>query len=164
MGWTSFHRPEGQSVKDTLLKDFDVLDIAVKLNVAYLACKNRLGDVYAVVVLIEHRRNDYYNFAYKDMDESMEPYYYDCPARILRLLTPTSDKNANRWREKCWAQINKPKPKLGNRIVFAEPLKLTDGHRTDVFIYEGGVKARSLANGRQYHITNLNKRDYTVQP
>jgi hypothetical protein len=49
----------------------------------------------------QDRKDPYFNFGYKGMDESMGPCYYDCPASILDLLTPTDSEYANNWREKC---------------------------------------------------------------
>lgn len=46
-------------------------------------------------------RRQYYNFGYKIMDESMGPYYYDCPINILNLLSDTDDEYAIKWRENC---------------------------------------------------------------
>ena len=40
-------------------------------------------------------------WGYKDMDETMGPYYYDCPKAILDMLTPTDNDTANEWREAC---------------------------------------------------------------
>ena len=45
--------------------------------------------VYCAVVLFKNNRRD--GFGYKDMSESMGPYYWDCPDRIMRLLSPVSD-------------------------------------------------------------------------
>jgi hypothetical protein len=57
----------------------------------------------------------------------MGPFQYDCPERILKLLTPTSNEYAQNWRNKCWENIKRKKarPKLtkGLRIRFAEPIK-----------------------------------------
>lgn len=38
------------------------------------------------------RAADHMVFGYKDMSETMGPYNYDCPARILDLLTPTDNE------------------------------------------------------------------------
>jgi len=37
-------------------------------------------------------------WGYKDLDESMHPYYYDCPLGLLALAGPTSSKSAQDWR------------------------------------------------------------------
>lgn len=65
--------------------------------------------VFGVVFLTSVDSKDYYNFAYKDMDESMGPFYFDCPKSILDLLSPTDDKDALAWREKCRERIAKEK-------------------------------------------------------
>ena len=65
--------------------------------------------VFAVVCLTSFNTKDYHNFSFKDMDETMEPYKYDCPISILKLLTPTDNPSANRWREKCRIQHERKK-------------------------------------------------------
>ena len=52
---------------------------------------------------------DYYNFAYKPMDETMGPYCYDCPVSILKLLSDTDNDYALAWRQKCWDNHNQKK-------------------------------------------------------
>ena len=75
-------------------------------NVVYSAVKRTVKDsgneiVFATIFLVSVRNKDYYNFAYKDMDETCGPYYYDCPKAILDMLTPTESEWANNWRNKC---------------------------------------------------------------
>jgi hypothetical protein len=114
MGWTQTHKPKGQSLLDFFTSEFNnekngvtftVLDCAAKLNEAYLAIEKvekNIRIVFAVVCLIRYYPKDpYYNFGYKDMDESLGPYCYNCPERILTLLTPTNSKYANEWRQNC---------------------------------------------------------------
>lgn len=67
--------------------------------------------VYAVVFVTSVDMKDYNNFSYKDMDETVLPYYYDCPASILKLLSPTDCERAKQWRAKCYEQISKKKEK-----------------------------------------------------
>lgn len=59
--------------------------------------------------------SQYCNFIMKSMSEDMEPYFYDCPASILDLLTPREDADALRWREKCREKLRRKKeqPQLG---------------------------------------------------
>ena len=54
---------------------------------------------YACVYLLKGRSNTRYGWGYKDMDESMHPYYYDFPVSWLDLLSPTDSENARKWRE-----------------------------------------------------------------
>lgn len=67
--------------------------------------------VFAIVCLTSFKTKDgeYFNFSFKDMDETMEPFKYDCPISILKLLTPTDNPSANRWREKCRIQHERKK-------------------------------------------------------
>ncbi len=118
-----------------------VLECAATFTEAYLAIE--VGDasgpkeVFAVVCLLSYRPKDYFNFGYKDMSEDMGPYYYNCPEHILKLLTPTENKLALEWREKCWERIRakKARPKLreGMIIKFAEPIEFTSGIKESVF-------------------------------
>ena len=57
--------------------------------------------VFATVTLTRTDMTDYYNFAYKDMDESMGPCESNCPLSILELLSPTEDCYAIDWRKRC---------------------------------------------------------------
>ena len=65
--------------------------------------------VFAAVFQTSTNDRDYYNFGYKDMDETMLPCFYDCPVRILKLLTPTDNANANEWRHRCMEAAAKKK-------------------------------------------------------
>ena len=117
MGWTWHHASERTStgkvspsreVKklvhgDGFLFDYqEVLAEAFAKNVYYAAIRdNRNNEVWCLVCLTGTTTADYYDFGYKTMEDSMGPCYYDCPDRILDLLTPTENEWANEWREKC---------------------------------------------------------------
>ena len=45
--------------------------------------------VFAAVIMISNTKK--HGFGYKDQSESMGPYQYDCPQRIIRLLSPIAD-------------------------------------------------------------------------
>lgn len=123
MGWTWYHAteytksgrvsPSREIRKDARRHLFDyqeILDEAFVNRVYYAAIKdNRTDEVWALVCLTGTSTADYYNFGYKDMDEFMGPYNYDCPDRIIDLLTPTDNEWANRWREKCRERNRKSK-------------------------------------------------------
>ncbi|WP_211328038.1 DUF6927 domain-containing protein [Thermodesulfitimonas autotrophica] len=122
-----------------------ILDCAVvNLRTAYIAYE--IGDaqgkreVIAIVCVLDYKPNDYYNFGYKDMDETMGPYRYDCPERILKMLTPTKHEWAREWREKCWERIRakktRPKLKKGMVIKFADSIVFSSGRREDTFRVE----------------------------
>lgn len=77
-------------------------------------------------------------FYYKDMDETMGPYAYKCPEKILRMLTPTDNENANEWRDKCWAilekQKNMPKLRVGMMLKTNTPVEFRRGDKVQNFI------------------------------
>ena len=76
-------------------------------------------EVFGVVMLTYVNKKD--QFGYKLMSESMGPYYYDCPKSVLMALTPTSDKDAKNWRQKCYDKLSKPsisKLPIGTEIQF----------------------------------------------
>ena len=149
MGWTSSHRSSNQSVKDYLIEEinetgktatFKVLDIAiVKRNTAYLAVKRTSIDtgkseVFAMVILICYGRGQF-NITTKEMSEDMGPFYYDCPARILDLLTPSDHTEAVLWRERCRANLANCESlkkelataKEGDVFKFGSPVQFTKG-------------------------------------
>ena len=75
--------------------------------------------VFAAIVLTSVDSKDYFNFSYKDMDETMGPYQYGCPKSILDLLSPTDNEYANKWRERCYEVLKEKKSpnSLGNLPV-----------------------------------------------
>lgn len=73
---------------------------------------NRKGfrDIGAVICLTcGQTKWDDTVWGYKDMDETMGPYYYDCPAAILDMLTPTDNPTSNEWREACRKNLTEKK-------------------------------------------------------
>jgi len=143
---TYTHKDSSLSIKDFLKEEFGfatetrvvgLLDCAVvHFREAYLAFEDLdkatgKREVFAMVCLLDYKPNDYYNIGYKDMEESEGPYYYNCPERILKLLTPTSNEYALRWRKKCWVRIERRKSMSrltqGDVIEFEKPLPFSDG-------------------------------------
>lgn len=115
MGWTYTYRSGkidrlsecrntfGEDPKwATIVKD------ALVGDVYYAAMQSaRTGEVWALIALTDI---DGHEFGYKDMDETMGPYCFDCPNSILKLLTPTDNEYAKDWRKKCYENTNKRRP------------------------------------------------------
>jgi hypothetical protein len=167
MGWTFQHRDKGWTERDWLadnLLDADrIVDVAKVGNVDYVAYRvrsihNEDGDYDAVTCLVLLTRwirgdSDYYNFGYKDMDESMGPHEAKCPERILDVLSPlemlyepSPDKDwsyewARDWRKACRAYHTHRKAAKavtpGTTIRFKHPLTFTSGVKLDTFVREG---------------------------
>lgn len=67
----------------------------------YVEIPENERETFAVVFLTSVNNNDYYNFSYKDMDESCGPCESKCPISILKLLSPIESQWANEWRKRC---------------------------------------------------------------
>jgi len=166
MGWTFTRKEKGMSIKEFFQAEyssFEVLDSVSSLHVAYLLCKRR-EDVFVVVCLLSHRSKDYYNFGYKDMDETMGPYYFECPDRFLDQLTPTESENALNWRANCRTRNEKLRQLSNGCIVrFKEPLLFENGQRLGTFLVKGKKTLEFRdGQGRQYRIPNWANREFEI--
>ena len=68
---------------------------------AYLSLKEG-NKIYAVVIAF---RKNKYGLSGSIMDESMNPYYYDCPSVVFNTLTYTADSYALAWRQNVRKQL-----------------------------------------------------------
>lgn len=122
MGWTGINADLSKSNKQIIAEEFgewetekirvEILDSAQVGNVVYTAHKTtdkKTGEetIWAGVFLIERNSRDYFNFNYKDMDETCEPCECSCPKKILDKLSPTDNEYAKEWRKKCRDRIEK---------------------------------------------------------
>jgi len=136
MGWTSYYARNWKDGKVDIIAEVEeilngenekgkwtVLKSARYGSTVYSALEylnKETGEkkVVATIFLTNTRGSE---FSYKDMDECMGPYSYDCPESILKLLSPTDNKLANEWREKCREVRKKAKAlkslPLGTRIL-----------------------------------------------
>ena len=106
---------------DKVIGKFEVLKSAMVGSTYYAAVKRTTfatkdkpedSIVFAAVCLTSTNVNDYYNFSYKDMDETYGPCQCDCPQSILSLLTPTDSKYANEWRKACFDALKHKRNKV----------------------------------------------------
>lgn len=130
MGWTGTHatyykngRVDRKAECDHLLTfsnekvNSKVLKSSMVGSTYYAAVeqiRNGNREVFGAVFLTSgmDKRDPYFNFHYKDMCESSNPYECKCPMSILNLLTPTESDWANEWRQRCIDYNNKKKNKL----------------------------------------------------
>ena len=124
MGWTgcrATHYKRGKIDKKAAMdhefgKNPDwgtIVKSAVVGSTYYAAIHSTKYDVvWGLVCLVRTKNN--IEICYKDMDETMEPYYYDCPKGVLDALTPLDDPRfdylgkeskemAQKWRDDCKA-------------------------------------------------------------
>lgn len=115
MGWT-YYKPLGKIDRLTECRNVfgkesnwaTIVKDALVDDVYYAAMRStKTNEVWALIAITDVADGE---FGYKDMDETEEPFYYDCPNSILKLLSPTDSENAKAWRTKCYANINKRKP------------------------------------------------------
>ena len=137
MGWTSYHahfykkglvdrKAEIDAMWDCDSSGkFTVLKSAMRGSTYYGAIKQKeTKEVFAVVFLTSVNMKEYFNFSYKDMDESCGPYKCDCPKGILDLLTPTNNEYANIWRKRCYENIKaKKNPNALNNLPVGSVIK-----------------------------------------
>ena len=69
------------------------------------------------------------------MDESAGPVESGAPAKLLDLLSPTTQVHALDWRQRCRAHSARTgrRLKAGDLIRFAEPLRFSDGSEGRTF-------------------------------
>src|SRR5690606_20908219 len=91
-------------------------------------------EVACVALTTISRKQGHYGrcFLQKDMTESMLPYYFQCPVKILDYLdtnVPPPNESAREWRRRCREYHAKRKKGArladGARIRFKTPLKFT---------------------------------------
>ena len=106
---------------------------------------------FGVVFLTSTDRKDYFNFAYKDMDESCGPCQCDCPKGILDLLSPTDNEWALNWRKACYENIAKKKnPNTLNKLPVGSVIKVIMPFNTKYFSEGAEIK---LAKRQNWHNT-----------
>jgi hypothetical protein len=159
MGWTYTNRQRGTSHDTWFKREFadatktedghgllKVMGGQPGSRAVYGAYRTHDGKVIAIVCLINWIPNpaEYYNFGYKDMEESMGPCEHDCPEGILKMLTPIEELHgtfgehswqwAKEWREKAWARVSAAKArkplKSGALVTFKYEISFTDGYKS----------------------------------
>ena len=159
MGWTSVNKPKGMSLDEFFDKEFkcDSLKLIGKgytknLSEYYRACYNVEKGVYFVLVCKIHFGKGYYNFSYKDMDESENPYFYNCPKRIMDIIERSKPVNdmSKEWRMKVHKVLDTKLTK-GKVITFKKPIDFGE-FSENTFRYLGNNKFHSMNHGGVYTI------------
>ena len=168
MGWTSYHakyyKPNGEVDRKAEMDHLYTWEDNVhKVSVV----KSRMvGSTYYAAIKVEgdgdtkiigavaltcgkDRRDPYFNFGYKGMEETSGPYAYDCPKSILDLLTPTDNEHALEWRRKCSENLAKKKitiPRTATRIEGVIKVGTNASRVGDEVVYEKGWSHWSFIN------------------
>jgi hypothetical protein len=177
MGSWGIHKPSNMSIKDVLKHDLfrndelEVLQSSVVGNIVYFAVKYIPQNiVYATVVKTRIDNSIYNNLIYKEMDETMHPYFYDAPPSLIKKLTPTDNENALTWRAECLKRAEvkkverqKPKVENGMQIQFSRPIEFSNGHKLDTFtVFKEGKSVLFKSGYQFYRIRKWNKLDYQI--
>lgn len=152
MGWT-YQKTRGRKTLDIIRASIagEIVASAVYLTEAYLAVRDEnTGEVSGVVVLIHRPRGE---IGIKIISERAGPLYYRAPARVLAVLSPTTDPIALGWRAICrdrLARCEGLKGDLTGRrfVIYGKTFRITGRHTT---------RRRSWAavgehNGQPYYI------------
>ena len=167
MGSLSTYRPKGTSHREffeaELLhseSNYRIIDSFTKGGVFYAALEHRpTGKVAGFTVKFQWNGRGAQNFTYKTISEEEGPYTFECPARILDLLTPTESVYANEWREKCRkhgarvAALSGVKP--GDVVEFVAPIRFQGGAEYDALqlVNKRGLFQAPLVHGRRHDFT-----------
>ena len=172
MGWTSYQIYESPKKELDKMYIGDLIDYKTKEvvghseivhsvlrgSVYYASVRQTFTDgrpetVSAAVCLVQYSPKAHHdNFAYKDMDETMGPFKYDCPENILNDLTPTENEYALQWRAECRKRIARNKKltsvKVGQYITYVNTYDLQSCSEGDtVFVKKTGKRNRFMHNG-----------------
>ena len=97
------------------------------------------------IVLFLLRSDRHYGWGYKDMDESMHPYYYTCPEKFLDI----APERCEEWRDKVLEYHARRKRKLEIGATYALP-----GCRPDRVTLDSLRPLRGYgSDGRYYRIS-----------
>lgn len=114
---------------------------AIKMTRFATETEPETSQVFAMVALTSCDIKEYFNFSYKDIDETCGPYKYQCPKYILDMLSPTDNEYANEWRKTCYENITHDKNSLGKLPTGTViKYKRCDGKEITVYKHEAGYQ------------------------
>lgn len=162
MGATETYRPKGLSHLEFFTREGYVINneetsgrflaMASVGNIVYgafervdLATGKRvvLAEMFKTAWVKGHSHN--HNFWYRDsVCETEGPYFWDCPEKILKLLTPLEESGltgkalayASEWRAQCRRNHEFRKSFRAGAIVHTEPINFAGGHTITQFQVE----------------------------
>ena len=127
MGWLYYKNSKDELVKDLLdpakYSSATITDHSLRGNHLWIQIekkdtKERLIGLF----LLGSSGRTFQNWGYKDMDETMHPYFYDCPMRLIDTATEPLNELAAEWRKKVrtyWERKKSaPKPICGMTVNY----------------------------------------------
>lgn len=152
MGTITTHRAKGITndewfQREVLGEGCTILASSTIKGVYYAAVRNDdTGWVWALVIKTHRAPRSYHNFGWKSMDETMGPCYYDAPAKVLDLLSPTESEYANEWRARC-RELAAKTLTAGQTIRVPQPLTFWVGvtkHKVSEFTYNPQGRRKAI--------------------
>ena len=179
MGWTG-HAPRYDGDKKQWLIDeftsenadfrWTISDLSIKGSEAYCIHhqedkKTGISIHEALVILLSFRKDEW---AYKEMGETVHPYYYNAPKKLLDKidgLYPPFNEQAKQWRHKCRENQAKAKTKVKDGDVVKFDKTISFGWFTEdtftVVKHDGKTSFRTK-DKTLCRITNWRQRDFKV--
>jgi hypothetical protein len=136
----------------------------------YYRCMEEIatGQRFALICKVNLKPTDGCNIFYKDMTESSHPFYYNCPARIMKEVdkTPSKTEEGQKWRDmvhKVLANKTKAKKvKAGTIVKFVNPIR-GEYHTFVAWKYRPRTMAfREINNKFDTLIQNWQGRDFEI--
>lgn len=179
MGWTGMYPPSHRDKKQWLQEQFasdnenyrcGLSDIHIRGSQAYCIYhqedkKTGISLHETMVILISCGKEEW---AFKEMGETVHPYYYNCPKKLLEKIEamyPPFNENAQKWREKCRENLAKAKVSVkdGDVIKFDKPISF-GWFTEDTFtvVKNGSRTSFRTKNKILCMITHWRKKDFRV--
>lgn len=169
MGWTStgIEYYEKKETKKELLKKYlvgcDFVYMEQKGNNVWTIEKGKAGNLFGCLYLTSVKD---YEFAYKDIEISSEPFYYNCSEKYLKMISDIykDNENVNNWIKTCRDKRLKEATKK-NEI---KNLKVGDRIEFENDVYNGKRIWTITAIGKKfefdyiYHLRNWKKQNFKV--
>ena len=151
MGWTFPHSTTTKArLKEEILSDYrhhpnwKILKTALVGSCFWMALHSLKTDEKFIVLYLMEKHDGVYG--YKDMDETMHPFFYNCPLSLLDLTT--SPKNeANPWRRAMRANAA--------RVAMRKITPIKVGDFVTVRNGKGFYKVIGRCGTRSWHIEDV---------
>ena len=172
MGWTTTTKYSWETMDEFFEREMGNIFIGkgafVRFSRYYRIFENNNG--YHILCCLVHLNKD--TISYKDMDETVLPYIYDCPKRILkeadRLSSSNLSPNARKYRDLCYEYHRKQSLIKNNALIkFSMPIEFYSGAISQYFVvgknkqlYIYDIDRKKV--GTPCNITRWRDRDYEV--
>lgn len=175
-----FNQPMVTMESNDIIGKYEVLKSSMRGTVYYAAVKktkfateteSEQSSIFAAICLTSVEKDSHYNFSYKDMDETCNPFYYDCPVGILKLLSPTDNEYALEWRKKCEKRAEDrlnpytlSRLPVGSIVKFKAPFDMTRFKKgEDITVQKMHIgKSNRWMNGSYYYPSHIIGDEYEV--